>query len=362
MRTLSILIAAGLALASNSFAQSTSGTATTDPVGYISITCSGSSDTFVSIPFSRPPEFVGTVQSISGNVLTVSGTPGWSTNQFVYSGSSQSKTYYALLASGTTSISKEGSVYTVTANDSQTLTLNLNGDDISSIPSGAQVILAPYWTLGTAFPASNAGVSFSASPSSRSIATQILIPNYSGTGINLAASAIYYFLNGAWRLSGSDPNVDKGNDVLPPYGYFIIRNPNNFPTTVFTATGNVPMKKNMIPLATLVASSQDNPASVTRPVDITLNSLGIIESGAFMVTTSSRSIKDQILVYNNSQIGINKSASSIYYYYNSGWRLSGGDPNVDYGSAVIPAGSGITIRKSASGTGQTVFWQNSPTY
>jgi len=34
-------------------------TATTDPVGFTATTLLGSSDTFVSIPFTRPPEFVG---------------------------------------------------------------------------------------------------------------------------------------------------------------------------------------------------------------------------------------------------------------------------------------------------------------
>ncbi len=56
---------------------------TTDPVGFRTVLCLANSDTFVSIPFIRPAEYVGAITSAAGNTITVSGSP-WTTNQFVY--------------------------------------------------------------------------------------------------------------------------------------------------------------------------------------------------------------------------------------------------------------------------------------
>ena len=307
MKKLSILLALSLALVGAVSAQSVSGTVSTDPVGYMSFTCSGSSDTFVSIPFNRPAAFVGTVSSVSGGVVTISGTPGFTTNQFVYSGSTQPNSYFALLTSGSSTNPKDGSIYPISANDAQTVTLGLNGDSITNVPAGAQITIVPQWTLASAFPATDAGNSFTATTSLRSIATSILIPDYSGTGINLAPSVAYYFYQGKWVQAGTDPSIDRGANVLPTHGYFVVRNPVNFPTTKFTVAGTVPMKRHMFPLATLAAGSQDNPVSLTRPVDVTLNNSGLIQSGAFTPTVSLRSRADTLLVYDNSQTGINRA-------------------------------------------------------
>jgi uncharacterized protein (TIGR02597 family) len=48
---------------------------TTDPVGFAKISCVSNSDTFVSLPFTRPSEFVGAIQSVSGNTIVVDSTP-----------------------------------------------------------------------------------------------------------------------------------------------------------------------------------------------------------------------------------------------------------------------------------------------
>src|SRR5471030_3097780 len=66
-----------------------------DPVGFLTTSCLGNSDTFVSVPFTRPPEFVGAIQSVAGSIITVTGTPGWTGNQFVYAIGAQPKHYYA---------------------------------------------------------------------------------------------------------------------------------------------------------------------------------------------------------------------------------------------------------------------------
>lgn len=364
---LAILVVAGLLAAQDARSQTT--TVSTSPVGYVQLACTGSSDSLYTIPFTQPAAYVGLVASVSGSTVTVSGTAGWTANQFVYSGSGSS-TYFALLGAATTGTNpREGATYTVTANGTNTLTLSLNGDTISS-STNCTISVIPYWTLATVFPSSNElsvnpNGSFSKSTSTRltNLNTQILIPSYSGTGINLSAASIYYYYNGAWRLYGDSSSNYHGDDVLVNNGYFVVRN-SNTPTTSLTAMGTVVTGKVLVPLATEAAISQDNPVALVRPVDVPLNSTGLAGTSAFTTSTSTRltNLSDQLLLYSDTTSGINKSAASIYYYYNGHWALYGDSSSNDHGTDVIPAGNGFVIRKVANGTGATAFWQDSPTY
>jgi uncharacterized protein (TIGR02597 family) len=326
------------------------------------------SDTLVSIPFTRPPAFTGTIQSVSNNVITVNGSPNWGGNQFVYAAGTQANTYYALIGpSGSGPANpKEGCAYPVTASGAGTITLFLNGDNISPIPANSQISLIPYWTLATLFPAANVNVSFTPTASTRTFKTEVLIPYYTAPGVNLSASKIYYFIssgaNVGWRLFGDSTTTDHGDDVLIPDGYMTVRNQNGSPTLPLIVGGNVPMSKLTVALATLSTGAQDNATAVIRPIDVPLNNSGLNPSdGSFVATTSTRNFKDELFLYDNSQVGLNKSASYIYYYMNNGWRLFGDAPTTDHGADLILAGSAITIRKATAG-GQTAFWTNTPTY
>jgi uncharacterized protein (TIGR02597 family) len=326
------------------------------------------SDTLVSIPFIRPPAYTGTVASVSNNVITVNESTHWTANQFVYAAGTQTNTYYALIgpsASGPAN-PKEGCTYLVTASGTNTVTLSLNGDNISSIPVSSQITLIPYWTLATLFPASNANVSFTPTTSTRSFKTEVLIPDYSDPGINLASTKTYYFIssgaNIGWRLFGDATTTDHSNDVLIPDGYVTVRNQNGSPTLPLIVSSYVPMSKLTVPLTTLSTGPQDNATSVIRPLDVSLNNCGLNPAaGSFTATTSTRSFKDQLFLYSNSQVAFNKSASATYYYMNNGWRLFGDAVTTDHGNDLILAGSALTIRK-ATGSGQTAFWTNTPTY
>ena len=360
-------------LASLGFAQSV----VTDPVGFTTTSCLSNSDTLVSIPFTRPQAFVGSVASIAGSTLTVTGSPGWTTNQFVYAQGSQPNHYYLLVGPAATTNPKEGHTYPITANAASAFTVDTTNDDLTGIPTNAQVIIIPYWTLATVFPASDSGVSFTATTFTRTIQTEILIPNYNATGINPSAAAVYFFSNNVngstnnigWRIVG-DNFTDHGDDVLIPDGYMTIRNLNNAPTLPLTAVGGVLTKNLAVPELTNAASARDNSVSMVRPVNVALNSTGLDPAdGSFVATTLTRSLQDQLFVYDNSTVALNKSPSAIYIYGNNinggnngvGWRIVG-DNATDHGSDQIPAGSALIIRKAANGTGAPVYWTNAPTY
>ncbi|MBE7158659.1 MAG: TIGR02597 family protein, partial [Rhodospirillales bacterium] len=259
---------------------------------------------------------------------------------------------------------KEGSYYTVTGNGANSLTVNLNGDVLTNVAAGTTVTLIPYWTLGTAFPVSDAGTSYIASTglAPRSYQTQLLLPDLTSAGYNLANSSGYINYNSAWRLQGSDGTASYNDTILPPTAYFTVRNANT--ATTFTPTGGVYMNRITTVLDTQASTVQDNAVAVPRPVAISLNDLGLVSSGAFSVSTGTapRSIKDTLLVYDNSVIGLNKANSAGYFYYNGGWRLVGSDGTVDYGTTTIPYGTGVIIRKAIVASGSSSFWQNTRTY
>ena len=109
--TLSLLITSVLFLGPVSHAQTS---AVTDPVGFTTTSCLSNSDTFVSLPFTRAPEFVGAIASASGSTINISGSTGWTASQFVYNGTTQHNHYYALI--GTAGAAKEGHLYNITNN------------------------------------------------------------------------------------------------------------------------------------------------------------------------------------------------------------------------------------------------------
>ena len=212
---LSVAVATGFLLPHGASAQSVS----TDPVGFTTQVCPANSDTYISVPFTRPPEFVGATASATINTITVSGSP-WTVNQFVYAAGTQPKTYFVLIGPHTSTNPKEGLIFQITANTANTLTVNAGGDDLSSIVAATQILVIPYHTFASVFPASDAGVSFIISPSAVNRQTQIFIPNYAGVGINLAPSATYFYFNGAWRKFGNPLTEDHGDDPIVNAGYF----------------------------------------------------------------------------------------------------------------------------------------------
>lgn len=351
----------------------------TDPVGFTTVSCLGNSDTFVSIPFTRPSEFVGAIASAAGSTVTVSGSP-WVANQFVYVAGTQPKHYYALIGHGTSN-PKEGHIYFVSGNGTNTLTVDTSQDNLTGIVPNTQLLVIPYWTPATLFPASDANVSFTPTTLTTSFKTRLLIPDYTASGINLPYSPIYFFSNNVdgttnnigWRVF---PNItaNRGDDPLLPDGYMVVRHENGAPTLPLTSVGAVLTKKLAVPLVTSASQRQDNAVSMVRPVDVALNDTGLTPSdGSFVasppvITIGNRfpRLKDQLLLFDNTQVGFNKSPSAIYYYSSGplrsiGWKLFG-DGLADHGNDLVPAGSAIVIRKAVTASGQTAFWTNSPTY
>jgi hypothetical protein len=182
-----------------------------------------------------------------------------------------------------------------------------------------------------------------------------LIPNTSSAGINLAPAATYFFINNGsnvgWRLEG-DNSTDHDDDPLLPDSYLIVRNSNGAPTLPLTAAGSVLMSKLAVPILASASQQQDNPVTMIRPVDTTLDSNGLSPIDTSFLQG------DQLLLFDNTQRQIGKQPSKIYTF-NDGWRLS--SDNLDHSKDIVPAGSAMLVRRAAKSSA-TVYWVNTPTY
>jgi uncharacterized protein (TIGR02597 family) len=319
--------------------------------GSLQINLLGNSDTFVTLPYVRPEVASGLVQSVSGSVVNVTGPTGWSTGQFVYSSGIQTNTYFIIIRSG----AKEGFWYTITANDSTSLTLNLMGDSLSGLNANDQFDIIPYWTLATFF-LNGQGINVSPTPGNRP--TEVFIHEVNAVGIDLTASRIYYLAPGGWRQLGQG-TANKNDDVLLPDAYIIVRH-NIAGNTTLTLRGSVLMSKWALPLATNPSSRQDNPVSLPRPVPVSLTQSGLFQSGAFNASPTPGNRTDELFTFDNTLTGIDRTATKIYYYWNGAWRRLGAG-TADVGAEIVFAPAVTAIIRKNLGAG-TPLWVNTPTY
>lgn len=325
-----------------------------DAVGYHQVSALGNSDTFTSLPYTRTPAFVGRVGSVTGNAVTVEGSPGWTAGQFVYASGSQPDTFYLFLASGT----REGISLTITNNSANSVELLLDVTDLTNVAAGDRIAIVPYWTLNTAFP-NGAGVHESPTPGNRD--TEVLIPNLDSVGINLSANRVYYFWEDHWRQVGEGSTI-KDDDVLSPESYLIVRHNISSNTTV-QARGFVPLRKVQVPVYNETTTKQDNSVALIRPSTYTLDASGLIDSGAFGVSPFPGTPTDLLLTFDNSVAVKNKSSAFRYFYWNGAWRRTDRPFTENRGSdQVLTPTSGVIIRKGTNSISSTLFWVNSPNY
>lgn len=378
MKTLRLSLTALLGCGALSFLPA----ASTPPLGFVTITCPANSDTIVGLPMRQNADFVGTISGApeilttiidpgppeitepSGEArVTVSGTPAFTVDQ--YAGS-----YYIKFKDSDPAAAGDGQWFAITENTADTITVDLNGGDIDAV-SGAAFEVLKFWTLDELFPPGDSttdpattGNAIVASTGQLSFQrrTEILLPDLTTEGINLAPSQIFYVHSGIWKKQGGGTD-NFGSTQLWPDVYLIIRHPVAVTSaTSYTITGEVEMGSLDIPLTTSSTGPQDNFIALPRPVDVTLDQLNLGNTPAFVSSVGQLSFqrRDELYVFDNTAQLNNKSPSAIYYYHDLKWKKQGGGI-ADFGSDVIPAGAGFFIRKYQS-DGSTVFWENAPSY
>ncbi|MDI1250699.1 MAG: TIGR02597 family protein [Lacunisphaera sp.] len=322
-------------------------TAYSPPVGGMTLPAAASTDTFVSVALATNAAWVGTVASVSGSDITVAGAPGWTANVFVTPGY-----HYARLLSG----AQAGHYVSIISNSADTLSVDAAGLNLSTIAASDKIEIAPYWTLGTLYPASQADTAFTTTTNTFARKTQLLFFNDTAIGINRSAAATYYFYSGAWRKVGQATTVSYDNTIVYPDTFFIQRNV-TFPTALIHLGRVQPGFLSTILTASTVQN--DNYVALAFPMGVTLDGTGLAASG-FTASTNTFSLKDQLLWFDPSGTGTNRSSTYTYFYYNGAWRRKGESVSVDFGPTVLATGSGFIIRKAANGI--TAPWTFSTGY
>ncbi len=348
MKKLPYLLFGALVLAGNAFGQTT---ATTTPVGFITNTCKSGSDTYISPGLNQAVAFSSSVLTLPAtNQIQVTGAPAWTANQFAGA-------YFVKFTSG----AKAGAYFVITSNTSDTLTVNLSADSITTALASDTVQIFPFWTLSSLFPIGNSAITQSLGTSGLQRRTQVLFPDITNAGTNLAATGIYYQTSTGWK-DALNNNAVADNIVIPPDSYIIIRNRAADADTTFTAVGLVDLTPLVSELVTTSTAAQDNSIALNRPVDVALKNLNLISSNGFVASNGTGGLarRDLILTFDNTIADTNKPANHIYYYDSTSpgnWK-DALDSNRISDDDVIKAGTGFIIRKYRTGNGATAFWTN----
>ncbi len=337
--------------------------APSDPVGAFRILLRGNSDTIVSLPLHRPALVEASIQTRTGNQLELSDdTPAL-----------PAEGAYVLIMSG----SLEGAVLPITALNGRTLTVTpgsydlttLHTEAVDGLAEGAIAAVIPYWTLDTVFPS---GSGIQATTSTLSPKSKILCFNPSSTGINNSISSSYIYFAGnvnnaaGWYRSG-DMSLTRGDTPLPPNTYFWVRNPVGVDSELIIY-GNIQMAGYRLPVLTRIANTdQDNLLAMPVPIPTTLAATGLAGSPAFTTTTSTLSPKDQLMVFDNTVVGQNKSVSATYIYFagngsiTAGWYKTG-NMTQSANAILLKPGEGLIIRKRSSASPLNTIWSAIPSY
>jgi len=334
-------------------------TATSDVVGYVKQTFAAGSDTIFVPQLLRPVEYSGAVSSVSvsgGNATLVCPSATLTANSFQYVAITQPKTYFANVTSGNLA----GTGFLVVSNGTGDITVSLDGlTATSSDITGIEV--RPLWTLNTLFPASDANITFTPSTGTTTATrrTQLVMPNFNGTGINRAASAVYFYNPSVsdW-VATTATGVKAGDTPLVPSQYIIHRNTGGTPVELSASlVGSVFSKPGALYLGTLTTSANDTPVGLARPTDYKLSELGLDDTNFMQSTgTTTATRRDQVLVYSTTGSGVNRSPTAVYFKTGNSWRATtASTTSVD---PVIPAGSALIIRKYQSDGNDRVVINN----
>lgn len=286
-------------------------------------------DVAVAIPLDNPASYAGTVASISGSQLTLSGTPGFTGGQFVTS------PFIVKFENG----ARSGLQGLITSNGANTLTISIPAGDNLSGASGSSITIRPAWTLsrlmGTSMPAGTQVIGFSGN-----------VP-----GINLSPDLAYEFDGTNWWDLITFDTADAA--VLYTGKGFIVRNTTSTPINSFVVSGEVPTSASRVVLSKkLSARSQDNWISYVSAVDEPIGSSGL---GAIA------NIGDEVLAFDNSLPGYNKSASSIAMWDGQHWIDSATFENVSQ-TFMLNGARAYVIRRDASAPIGNTIWSHVPAY
>jgi len=338
--TMSLLRTCAAALAICTAAFSTTAfsqtTATTDPVGFVTINVTGNGGsgspayTFTALGMYNPVAYQATddtVNSVGGSTTLTDPNATWTDNQ--YNGTGGAITYFVEILTGPGA----GTTYDIIATTAATKSLTLAQPLLTGITGGDSYRIRPHWTIGSVFGATNQN---GLTGGNSTTADQVLLFRSGGY------VTYYYQTSGlggtGWRKYGA-PTVDaSGSLIYPDDGIVIARNQSA--ATTVTVMGAVKTGQSSIPVLT----------GYTLLGNVYAASMTLANSGLYTgnsatgVAGGNSTTADQILFWNATTLGYD-----TYYYQTSGlggtgWRKYGA-PTVDASATSIPVGTALFINR-----------------
>jgi uncharacterized protein (TIGR02597 family) len=339
--------------------------ATSDVSCYMQTTTPVSRDTTFGLPGTRAPAFLGSVSSRSGSVITVKGTPGWTTNQFVYVIGTQNDQFYVEVQSGVL----EGQRFPVTANGANTLTVT---GSITSLAANDVLALIPHWTFASAFP-NLTGILASTTALPDTACSRILLPLRLDDAFSVTT---YYYYGGAasggpgWRKVGTPETQIVSHDVIAPDLFTFVKRSSNTSTPNAASISAISMSRRHHQIG---INNFYNNLEIDIPASMTLTQSGLFESGAFKGTTDVTGAGGDVLyVYdgtNATRPPAYFNSDATYFYYTGtanggpGWRVYGGTiTTVVSNNIAFRPGSGMVIGLASLGGTARPAWKPLPPY
>jgi uncharacterized protein (TIGR02597 family) len=326
-------LAAGILLASATsvLAQTT---ATTDPVGFITLTVASANGANPSLSFkglglTRAVEYQGSAEAVGTNTLT-DNEATWTENQF----NGANGSYFVEIFSGPGA----GTTYDISATSAANKRITLAQNLAAGVTAPVTFKIRKHWTIASIFGAANE--SGLASGDEASVADQIL-------RFDLGTYSTYYYQvappaagGTGWR-NANNAFADAGSTVIYPDEGVIIRRTLAAPVNIILL-GAVKTGQSSIPIVQGI-----NILGNTYAAPITLQSSMLFtgNSTTGLVSGDEASTSDQVLLWNGT-------GYTTYYYQTAppaaggtGWRNSN-DVFTNAGATPIPVGSALIVKRA----------------
>lgn len=326
--------------------------------GYLKVECPGGSDTRVSAPFHPVAAWSGPLttapQSVGGGIVRLSVVLPIEIGVGVFAASP----HWVICRAPADA---EGRHFFVTAHNGSSIDVEGAPADWAGVSSGARVEVIPAWTLDTLFPPGQQSTfHLSTGRLAPDRGSELLLFNQVGKGTNLAPSRRYFITASGWL--SVDGFSDAGGTIIAPGEAFIIRHPTGSDATDFVVSQQVYGDVVRLGLRISESMGQDTTLAPPRPVKIFLEDLEFAP-GTFEESASTDPIarRDELIVYDNLAVGINKTPLGKYFRTGGQWiEDTAGYPVAD--QVGIEPSAGLVIRKAAGAVDETVSWPNTAPY
>lgn len=327
-------------------------------VGYLRFDCLPGSDTPLSVPFQRPARWSGKLgsppaaQGGGTTRLALAGSPAFAAGELL-------ATAHFLFVRDSTG--PAGRHFPIIAHTAATIDVSSSPDSIAGLAEGDLVSVIPGWTLATLFPpATQSTFHLSTGPLASQRGSELLLFNDTGEGAALAPSRRFFVTSSGWLEVGD--YSDAGDVIIPPNQPFVVRHREGAAATTFVPLDEVSSEGVALPLVTVNGSVKEVRLAPPRPVPASLDQLGLSGSVFTESTgTGPADRKDELVVFDGTAPGINRSPSAVYFRSGGQWLLdTTGFPSS--GGTMIEPSDGLLIRKAAGTSATTSWWINLPVY